>query len=129
MKAMTKATPITMVALLGGGAVLFGLNAFFPRPNETWFSIAGMIVFVSGLIFGLVAFFRGVATLASFASRQVSGILIPILTVVIAGVAWVLVVATVIHVKRSMDEREKSQQSPGAYSNKAADSLTGNAQE
>ncbi len=129
MKPMTKATPLTMIGLLGGGAVLFGLNAFLPVPIETWFAIAGMVVVVAGLVFGLGAFFRGIATLTNTESRRTAGILVPILTILIAGGAWAAVVTTAIQVKRSMDQREESQPSPGTYSSKAADGLTGNAQD
>ena len=129
MKPMTKSTPFILLSLLVGGGVLFGLNAFFPVPIETWFAIAGMLVFAAGMLFGIAAGVRSIAVLSNAAFRKTTGILLPVLTIVIAGGAWAVVITTAIQVKHSMDEREKSQPSPGAYSSKAANGLTGNAQE
>ena len=110
MRPMTKATPLTMLVLLLGGAGLFGLNAFLPLPIETWFAIAGMLVFAAGLLFGLFAFFRSVAVLANPESRRATRVLLPILTILIAGIAWFTVVTTAIQVKRSMDQRAQFEQ-------------------
>jgi membrane-bound ClpP family serine protease len=111
MKPMTKATPLTVICLLVGGAVLFGLNGFLPVPVETWVAIAGMVVFTSGLIFGLFAFFRGITSLASATSRRDKRL--PIVTVLLVSTAWFVVVSMAIQVKRSMDQRAQVEQEHG----------------
>ncbi|MFC1452258.1 hypothetical protein ACFLSJ_02815 [Verrucomicrobiota bacterium] len=74
---MGKSTPITLLCLLGAGALLFSLNAFFPVPVETWLAAAGMLVFAAGLVFGAVGFFRSVAALVSSKHREAGGIVVP----------------------------------------------------
>lgn len=112
MKEITKTTPLALICLLGGGAALFGLNAFFPVPIETFFAVAGMVVFVAGLLFGLVAVFRSIGTLTNSESRRVAGIRFPIQTILIVVGIFVVVTTTAIQVKRSMDQREESQHHP-----------------
>ena len=113
MKPITKATPLTMVGLLSGGGVLFGLNAFLPLPIETWFAIAGMLFFAAGLIVGVAALVRGIASLSDAESRRATGVLLPILTILIAVGVWTAVVTTAITARRSLEQREESQHNPG----------------
>ena len=84
---------------------MFLVNAFFPVPVETWFAVAGILVFVSGLLFGIFAFCRSLAVLANSASRRASGVVVPALTVAIALAAWYMVASTAIQMKRSLDKR------------------------
>ncbi len=105
MKPITKATPLMIVGLLTGGAVLFGLNAFFPVPIETWFATTGMLVFSAGLLFGIVALFRSIAALTNSESRRVVGLQLPLQTILIVVGILAVVVTMVIQVKRSLDKR------------------------
>ena len=105
MKAMTIRSPLVLLSLLVGGALLFGSNGFFPVPIETWLAIAGILVFSAGLIFGLVALIRAIAIISTASSRRQSGITIPLITAAIAIVAWLAVIMTAVETKRSMDKR------------------------
>ena len=91
--------------LLGGGAALFGCNAFFTVPIETWFAMAGFLLFVAGLLLSLFAFFRATAVLTNTEMRRSNGLTIPIVTTLIAAIAWSVVINTAIQAKRSMDKR------------------------
>lgn len=110
MKPMNRSTPVILVGLLAGGALLFWLNGFFSVPVETWFAIAGMLIFAAGLLFGLFGLCRAITVLTSPESRRATGILVPVLTIVVTASAWFIVVTTAIQMKRSLDKREQFEQ-------------------
>ena len=110
MKPMSKTWPITLISLLFGGAVVFGLNALFSVPIEGYFAIAGILLFGAGLLFGAAGVFRSIATLTSRSLRSQTGIIVPVLTIAIGVTAWLLAVSTAILVKRSLDERAQYEQ-------------------
>ena len=110
MRPMPKSTPVILLGMLAGGWLIFSLNAFFPVPIETWFAIAGMLLFVAGLLFGLFGFFRGPASLRNADARRSSGIAAPVVTMLIAVTSWSIVVYTAIEMKRSLDERAQFEQ-------------------
>jgi hypothetical protein len=102
---MSKKTPIIMISLLGGGFILFALNGCFSVPVETYFAIAGMIVFAIGLLFALYGIFYSITVLGAASSRKASGLAVPILTLVLGCGAWFIVVGTIIQVKQSLEKR------------------------
>ena len=104
---MTRQTPFTLLALLLGGIMLFLTNAFFQVPTETYLAIAGGLVFVSGLLFGVIASIRALRILLNPVFRQKTGTLIPTLTILITVMAWTAVINTTHRVKESMEEREE----------------------
>ncbi|OQA27898.1 MAG: hypothetical protein BWY59_00956 [Verrucomicrobia bacterium ADurb.Bin345] len=104
---MTRQTPFTLLALLLGGIMIFLTNAFFQVPTETYLAMAGGLVFVSGLLFGVIASIRALRILLNPLSRQAAGTLIPTLTILITLMAWTAVINTTFRVKHSMEEREE----------------------
>ena len=102
---MTRRTPIILVSLLVAGAATFAANAFLPVPSETYCAIAGGLMFASGMIFGLIASFRSLFILARADLRRTSGIVAPLLVLIITTATWFVVVTEVIQYKRSMDKR------------------------
>jgi hypothetical protein len=109
MKPLTKWTPLTLVGLLGSGALIFGLNAFCPVPAETVLAAAGGLIFAAGLLFGVFALFRSLAALRCAEARHSTGLVVPIVTIILAAGAWFVVIATFIQVRSSFEKRTKSQ--------------------
>lgn len=74
-----------------GAWFLFGFSAFLPVPVETWFAISGITLFCVGLLCGFTWGIQAIITLASAKRRQVHGVISPILTILIAGCGWAIV--------------------------------------
>jgi hypothetical protein len=106
MKPFPKRMPWILLALLVGGPSIFSLNAFFPVPVETVFAFVGMSVFFVGFFACIVGVIWAFRTLASAEGRQASGIVAPVVTILIAFVTWSGVVASAVAVKQSMDARQ-----------------------
>ena len=104
---MTKKTPIILISLLVAGAIIFAANGFFLVPIETYFALAGGLVFVSGMIFGVIASVRSIIVISRPDLRQISGIILPALVLIITTGTWLVVVTTLIQVNRSLEERER----------------------
>jgi hypothetical protein len=92
MKPITIKTPVTLIALLGGGVVLTGIGTSLHRLLVPWALMIGVLLFVAGLLLALIDFFRAIAILRKPESRQRTGIILPILTALIAAAAWSIVV-------------------------------------
>ena len=95
MKPITKWTPITLISLLGGGMVLIRLGTILPYALAPWLLIAIILLFVSGLLLGLIDFFRSIAILRNAESRNRTGLMPPLLTAFIATAAWSIFVAII----------------------------------
>jgi len=74
---------------------------FFLTP----FIGAAYLLWTAGLLFSLFDFFRAIATLSNAENRRGTGIILPLLTVLIALGAWAVVVNFGIQFKRSLDKR------------------------
>ena len=95
MKPITKWTPITLIALLGGGVVLIRLSTILPHTLVPWLLIVIILLFISGLLLGLIDFFRAIAILRNAEARNRTGLMPPLLTALIATAAWSIVVAVI----------------------------------
>ncbi len=109
MNAKIRYAPVILLGLLLGGWFLFCLNATFPVPIETWVSISGIVVICFGLLYGLVAGIASIVTILSKKRRQAIGIVAPILTLLIAVVAWTVVVNTSLNVFHSLQQRAEAE--------------------
>jgi hypothetical protein len=107
MRPLPRKTPWILLALLVGGWLIFLLNAFFLVPGETVLALVGMAVFFVGMLACVVAVVWAFRTLGSPESRQASGFVAPIATIVIAFVTWSGVIASAVAVKKSMDARQE----------------------
>ena len=87
MKPITKRTPITLFALFSGGVLFFIFGAFIP-----WLWIVGILLLIAGLLLGLIDFFRAISILVNADSRKSNGIISPMITALIAGTVWSIVV-------------------------------------
>lgn len=110
MNAKIRYAPVILLGLLLGGWFLFCLNATFPVPIETWVAISGMVVICLGLLYGLVAGIESIVTILSKKRRQAIGIVAPILTLLIAVVAWTVMVNTTLNVFDSLQQRAEAEE-------------------
>lgn len=107
MNAMTKRTPIILVGLLAAGIFIFALNGYLPTPIEGCVALAGILTFLTGMLFGLIGAFRGIATLSSPKLREQTGVYIPFMTILITVLTWYSVITMMIFVKQSLDKRSQ----------------------
>ena len=96
MKQITKITPITLLVLLGGGATLARFSSF---------DIMGFLLFIMGLLLSIFSFFHAVANLNNAEMRRNKKLAAPIITALIAIIAWSAVACIAIRLKRGIDER------------------------
>lgn len=87
--------------------MICSLNGFFPVPAETAFVVVGVSVSFVGFFACIVGVIWAVRALASPEGRQASGIVAPVVTIVIAFVAWSGVIASTVAVKKSLDARKE----------------------
>ncbi len=103
MKPMTKATPLTLAGLLIGSVVFMMLFTLSESVQGMIFNlVAGIIVLVCGLLFGVFGLFRSVIVLSSAESRRVSGVEPPIVTIIVTLAAWSIVILAVSAVYNAM---------------------------
>ncbi len=105
MKPTPKHLPGLTVGLLLGGAAIFILGTWCPRPVQKGILPAGMLVFLAGMIVALAGAIWSLCTLASPALRKTHGLATPIVTMVIASLAWAGALVTVYKFKQSNDVR------------------------
>ena len=102
MKPMTKWTPIALAVMLGGGALVF--NHPDSGSHPVFFAVLGALVFFIGLLYGAIGLKRSLVTLLNVETRQVTGLGVPIATILIAGCAWIMVLTVLIVIDTSLDK-------------------------
>jgi hypothetical protein len=107
MKPFPKRMPWILLALLCGGPLICSLNGFFPVQAEAVFVFGGMSVSFVGFFACIVGVIWAFRALASPEGRQASGLVAPVVTIVIAFVTWSGVVASTVAVKKSLDARQE----------------------
>lgn len=109
MNAKIRYAPVILLGLLLGGWFVFCLNGNFPVPIETWVAMSGIVIFCLGLLYGLVSGIQSIVTILSKKRRQAIGTVAPILTLLIAVVAWTIVINTTLDVVHSLQKRAEAE--------------------
>ena len=94
-----------MLGLLGAGIIFTLISFLGSEPLIGWFAIAGMLLSIVCLLYGLVGLGMAIVTLAVPKLRRSSGVLVPTLTILVAVSIWFATITAIIQSQRLLERR------------------------